>query len=158
MLDDCSSRSDQSLSRVLLFATHESQHARPPCPSPTHGVHPNSCPSSQWCYPAISSSVVLFSFCPQSLPASQSFPISQLFAWGCQSIGFSFSISPSKEHPGLISIRMDWLDLLAVQGALKSLLQHHSSQVSILQHSIIVQFSHEYMTTGKTIALTRWTF
>ena len=73
---------------------------------------------------------------------------------------FSFSISPSKEHPGLISFRMDWLDLLAVQGTLKSLLQHHSSKASILQHSAFftVQLSHPNMTTGKTIALTRWTF
>ena len=73
---------------------------------------------------------------------------------------FSFSISPSNEHPALISFRMDWLDLLAVQGALKHLLQHHSSKASILQHSafFIVQLSHTYMTTGKTIALTRWTF
>ena len=73
---------------------------------------------------------------------------------------FSFSISPSNEHPGLISFRMDWLDLLAVQGTLKSLLEHHSSKASILRHSafLIVQFSHPYMTTGKTIALTRRTF
>ena len=73
---------------------------------------------------------------------------------------FSFNISPSNEHPGLISFRMDWLDLLAVQGTLKSLLQHHSSNASILQHSafFIVQLSHPYMTTGKTITLTRWTF
>ena len=73
---------------------------------------------------------------------------------------FSFSISPSKEHPGLIPFRMDRLDLLAVQGTLKSLLQHHSSKASILQHSafLTVQLSHPYMTTGKTIALTRWTF
>ena len=73
---------------------------------------------------------------------------------------FSFSISPSNEHPGLISFRMDWLDLLAVQGTLKNLLQHHSSKASTLQHSafFIVQFSYPYMTTGKTIALTRWTF
>ena len=73
---------------------------------------------------------------------------------------FSFSISPSKEHPGLISFRMDWLDLLEVQGTLKSLLQHHSSKASILQHSAFftVQHSHPYMTTGKTIALTRRTF
>ena len=73
---------------------------------------------------------------------------------------FSFSISPSKEHPGLISFRMDWLDLLAVQGTLKSLLQHHSSKVSILWRSAFftVQLSHPYMTSGKTIALTRWTF
>ena len=73
---------------------------------------------------------------------------------------FSFNISPSNEHPGLISFRTDWLDLLAVQGTLKSLLQHHSSKASILQRSafFIVQLSHPYMTTGKTIALTRWTF
>ena len=73
---------------------------------------------------------------------------------------FSYSISPSNEHPGLISFRMDWLDLLAVQGTLKSLLQHHSSKASILQCSafFIVQLSHPYMTTGKTIAVTRWTF
>ena len=73
---------------------------------------------------------------------------------------FSFNISPSNEHPGLISFRMDWLDLLAVQGTLRSLLQHHSSKASILQCSafFIVQLSHPYMTTGKTIALTRWTF
>ena len=75
--------------------------------------------------------------------------------WSC-----SFNISPSNEHPGLISFRMDWLDLLAVQGTLKSLLQHHSSKASILWHStfFIVQLLHPYMTTGKTIALTRWTF
>ena len=74
---------------------HESQHARPPCPSPTPGVYSNSCPLSRWCHPAISSSVIPFSSCPQSLPASGYFPMSQLFAWGGQSIGsFSFSISP----------------------------------------------------------------
>ena len=73
---------------------------------------------------------------------------------------FSFSISPSNEHPGLISFRMDWLNLLAVQGTLKSLLQHHSSKASILRHSafLTVQHLYPYMTTGKTIALTRWTF
>ena len=75
-------------------------------------------------------------------------------------LSFSFSISPSNEHPGLISFRMDWLDLLAVQGTLKSLPQHHSSKASILRCSAFftVQFSHPYMTTGKTIALTKWTF
>ena len=73
---------------------------------------------------------------------------------------FSLSISPSKNHPGLISFRMDWLDLLAIQGTLKSLLQHHSSKASILRHSVFfrVQLSHPYMTTGKIIALTKWTF
>ena len=87
--------------------------------------------------------------------------MSKLFASGGQSTGsFSFSISPSNEQPGLISFRMDWLDLLAVQGTLKSLLQHHSSKASILRRSafFIVQLSHPYMTTGKTKALTRWTF
>ena len=139
---------------------HESQHARPPCPSPTPGVHSDSRPSSQWRHPAISSSVIPFSSCPKSLPASESFPMSQLIAWGGQSIGsFSFSISPSNEHPGLISLRMNWLDLLAVQGTLKSLLQHHNSKASILWRSafFIVQLSRPYMTTGKTIALTRRT-
>ena len=99
---------------------HESQHARPPCPSSSPGVHSNSRPSSWWCHPAISSSVVTFSSCPQSLPASGSFQRWPKY-WS-----FSFSIIPSKEHPGLISFRMDWLDLLAVQGTLKSLLQHHT--------------------------------
>ena len=94
--------SSQSLSLCLTLWPHESQHARPPCPSPIPGVYSNSCPSSWWCHPAISSSVVPFSFCPQSLPASGSFQMSQLFASGGQSIGvsFSFSISPSNEHPG----------------------------------------------------------
>ena len=138
----------------------ESQHARPPCPSPTPGVYSNSCPSSRWCHPAISSSVVPFSSCPQSLPASGSFPMKQLFSWGGQVWSFSFSISPSNEYSGLISFRMDWFDLLAVQGTLKSLLQQHSLKASILQCSAFftVQFSHPYMTTGKTIVLTRQTF
>ena len=105
--------------------------------------------------------ILPFSSCPQSLPASESFPMSQLFAWGGQKYwSFSFSIIPSKEHPGLISFSMDWLDLLAVQGTLKSLLQHHSSKASILRCSalFIFQLSHPYMNTGKSIALTRWTF
>ena len=86
--------------------------------------------------------------------------MSQLFASSGQNIGFSFSICPSNEHSGLISFRMDWLDLLAVQGTLKSLLQHHTSKASILQCSafFIVQLSHIYVTTGKIISLTRWTF
>ena len=141
--------------------SHESKHARPPCPSPTPGVYSNSCPSSWSCHPVVSSSVVPFSSCPQSLPALGSFPRSQLFALGGQSIGvFSFSISPSNEYLGLISFSMDWLDLLAVQGTLKSLLQHHNSKASILRCSAFftVQLSHPYMTIGKTIALTRWTF
>ena len=87
--------------------------------------------------------------------------MSQFFASGGQSVGsFSFNISPSSEHSGLISFRMDWLDLLAVHGTLKRLFQHHSSEASILRCSafLTVQLSHPYMTTGKTIALTRWTF
>ena len=79
----------QLLSRVWLFATHESQHARPPCPSPTPRVYPNSCPLSQWCHPAMSFSVIPFTSCPQSLPTWESFPMSQLFAWGGQNIGVS---------------------------------------------------------------------
>ena len=124
---------------------YELQHARPPCPSPNPGAYPNSCPLSGYCHPAISSSVVPFSSCPQSFPASGSFQMSQLFASGGQSIGsFSFSINPSNEYSGLISFRMDWLDLLAVQGTLKSLLQYHRSKASILQHSAFftVQLSH----------------
>ena len=124
--------------------------------------YPNSCPLSRWCHPTISSSVIPFSSCLQSFPASGSFPISKFFAWGGQSFRVSaeFSISPSNEHPGLICFRMDWLDLLAVQGTLKSLFQHHSSKASILQCSafFIVQISHQYPITGKIIALTRWTF
>ena len=114
---------------------HESQHTRPPCPSPTPRVHSDSRPSSQWCHPAISSSVVPFSSCPQSLPASESFPMSQLFTSGGQSIAVSAVFIPSNEHPGLISFRMDLLDLLEVQGTLKSLLQHPGSKASILQCS-----------------------
>ena len=122
----------------------ESQHARPPCPSPTPGDHSDSRPSSQWCHPAISSSVVPFSSCSQSLPASRSFPMRWPKYWS-----FSFSISPSNEHPGLISFRMDWLDLLAVQGTLKSLLQHHSSKASIfsalsLLHSPTLTSIHDH--------------
>ena len=130
------------------------QHTRPPCPSPAPGIYSNSCPLSQWYHPTISSSAVPFSSRLQSFTASGSFLMSQFFA-----SGFSFSISPSNEYSGLISFRMDWLDLLAVQGTLKSLLQHHSSKVSILRRLafFIVQLSHPYMTTGKTIALTRWT-
>ena len=97
---------------------------------------------------------------PSVFPASRSFPMSQFFASSSQSIGFSFSISPSNEYSGLISFRIDWLDLLAVQGTLKSLLQHHSSKALVLccPAFFIVQLSHPYMTTGKTIALTKWTF
>ena len=91
------------------------QHARLPCPSPTPGAYLNSCPLSRWCHPIISPSVIPFSSCPQSFPASGSFQMSQIFILGGQSIGVSNSISPSNEHPGLIYFRMDWLDLFAVQ-------------------------------------------
>ena len=142
-----------SLCRVGLCGLH---HARFSCPSPSSGVCWNSCPLSLWCHPIISSSVVPFSSCPQSFPASGSFPLSQFFASGGPSIGVSASACPSSEYSGLISFGMDWLDLLAVQGTLKSLLQHHSSKASILWHSafFLVQLSHPYMTTGKTLALT----
>ena len=126
---------------------------------PTPGVYSNSCPFSRWCHPTISCSVIHFSSCPQSFPASGSFQMNQLFTSGGQIISFSFNISSSNEHPGRISFTMDWMALLAVQGTLKSLLQHHRSKASILWRSALftVQLSHPYMTTGKTIALTRWT-
>ena len=111
---------------------HGPQHNQPPCRSPNPRVYSNSCPLSQRCHPTISSSVNPFS-CPLSFPASGSFQRSQFFASGGQSIGScSFSINASNEYSRLISYRMDWLDLLAVQGTLKSLLQHHSSKASIL--------------------------
>ena len=112
---------------------HELHHARPPCPSPTSGVHTNPCPSSQCSHPTISSSVVPFSSCLQSFQVSGSFPMSHI-RWP-KYWSFSFNISPSNGHPGLITFRMDWLDLLAVQGTLKSLLQHHSSKALILWFS-----------------------
>ena len=102
----------QSLSVSDSLWPHESQHARPSCPSPTPGVHSNSCPSSQWCHPAISSSVIPFSSCPQSLPASGSFPMSQLFAWGVWSTGASAlaSFLPKKSQ-GWSSERTSWISL-----------------------------------------------
>ena len=129
---------------------HGLQHAKLPCPSPTPGACSNSCPSNQWCHPTISSCVIPFSSCFQSFPAS---------VFSSESV-LRISTSPSNEYSGLISFRIDWFDLLAVQGTLKSLLQYHSSRASILQHSafFMVQLSHPYRTTGKTIALTRQTF
>ena len=133
------------------------QHAKLPCPSPTPGAYSNSCLSLQWCHPTISSSVVPSSSCLQSSPASGFFSNELVLhiRWP-KYWSFSVSIIPSKEIPGLISFRMDWLDFLAVQGTPKSF----SSKESILQWSAfsIVQLSHLYMTTGKTIALTRWNF
>ena len=135
---------------------HGPQHARPPCLSPTPGVYSNLCPWNLWDDPTISSSVVPFSSRLQSFPALGSvLRIRSPKYWS-----FSFSISPSSEFSGLISFRADWLDLLAFQGTRKNLLQHHSSKASILWCSafFIVQLPHPYMTTGKTIALTRWSF
>ena len=135
------------------------QHARPPCPSPTPGVYPNSCPLSVMpsnhltlCHPLL--------LLPSIFPSIRVFSNeSTLHIRWPKYCSFSFSISPSNEQLGLISFRMDWLDFLAVQGILKSLLLHHSSKASILQCSafFIVQLN-PYMTTGKTIALTRRTF
>ena len=140
---------------------HGLQHTRLPCPLPTPRAYSNSCLLSRWCHPNISSSVVPFSSCLQSFPASGSLPDESvlLIRWS-KYWSFSFNISLTNEHPGLISFRMDWSDFLAVQGILKSLLQHHSSKASVLWCSsfFIVQLSHPYMTTGKTIALTRQTF
>ena len=135
------------------------QHTRPPYPTPTPGVYPNSCSLSQWWHPTISSSVVPFSSCPQPFPASGSFQMSALRIRWPKYWTFSFNIHLANEHPRLISFGMDWLDLLSVQGTLKSLLQHHSSKASFLWCSAFftVQLSNPYMTTGKTIALTRWT-
>ena len=139
---------------------HGLQHTRPPCPSPAPRVYSNSCLSSRWCHPSNSSSVVPFFSCLQSFPASRCFKMSQFFTSGDQSIGISASTWVLPVDTQDWSLRMDWLDLLAVQGSLKSLLQHHSSKASILWCSafIIVQLSHPYMITGKTIALTRRTF
>ena len=119
-----------------------------------------TCPLNQWCHPTRSSCVV-FSSCLQTFPALGSFSNESVHIRWPKYWTFSFNISPSNENSGLISFRMDWLDLLAVQGTLKSLLQDHHSKASILWHSVffIVQLPHPYMTTGKKkIALTRWTF
>ena len=140
---------------------HGPQHSRPPCQSPTLRVYSNSCPLSQWCHPTISSSVIPFSSHLQSFPSIRAYLTESILhiRWP-KYWSFSLNISLSNEYSGLISFRIDWLDLLAVQGTLKSLLQHHTSKGSILQHLpfFILQLSHPYMTTGKTIALTRRTF
>ena len=158
-------RSDQISHSVVSnsLRPHELQHTRPSCPSPTPGVHSDSTsiesvmPSSHLilCHPLL--------LLPPIPPSIRIFSNeSTLHMRWPKYWTFSFSISPSNEYSGLISFRMDWLDLLAVQGtlSLRSLLQHHSSKASILWRSafFIVQLSHPYMTTGKTIALTRQTF
>ena len=144
-----------------FLRSHGLQHTRLPCSSPTPGDCSNSCPSSLWCHSNISSSVVPFYPCLQSFPASESFPTNQFLASGGQSTGVSASASvlPMNTQDWSPS-GWDWLDLLAVQGTLKNLLQHHSSKASILLHSafFMVQLSQPFMTTGKTIVLTRRTF
>ena len=150
----------QSFNHIWLFVTPWIAAHQASLLSPSPGVHSDSRPLSPWCHPAISSSVVPFSDLPPIPPSIKVFSNeSTLRIRWPKYWSFSFSIIPSKEIPGLISFIMDWLDLLAVQGTLKSLLQHHSSKASILRRSAFftVQLSHPYMTTGKTIALTRRT-
>ena len=126
----------QSLSHVWLFATPWTAARQASLSINNSQSLLNSYPPSWWCHPTILSSVIPFSSCLQSLPVSGSFQMSQFFTSGAQSIwSFSFKISSSNGYSGLISFRMDWLDLLVVQGTFKSLLQHHSSKASILQHS-----------------------
>ena len=137
----------------LTMWPHGLQDARLPYPSPSPRACSNSLPLSQWCHPTISSSVIAFSSCPQSFPASGSFQMSQLFASGDQSIGAlaSASVLPMNIQDWF-SLGLTGFYLLVVQRTLKSLLQHHSSKASILRRSFfIVQLSHPYMTTGKTI-------
>ena len=138
---------------------HESQHARPPCPSPTPRDHSDSCPSSWWYHPTVSSSVIPFS-CLHLSSIRVFYNESVLSIRWPKYWSFSFSISPSNEYSGLNSFRIDWLDLLAVQGTLKSLFQYHSSKASFLRGSafFMVYLSYLYMTTRKTIALTLQTF
>ena len=140
---------------------HGLQQARLPCPSPPPGVYSNSCPSCQWCHPTI-----LWDLChPLLLPPSV---FSSIRVFSNESVlrirwpkywSFGLSISSSIEYSGLIFFRMDWLDLLAVQGTFKSLLQHHKSKASILWHSafFVIQLSHLYIIIGKSVALTRLT-
>ena len=133
--------------------SHGLQHARLPCPSPTPRACSNSCPLNQWCHPPISSSVIPFSTCLQSFPASGTLPMSRLFALGGQSIGASASASV------LLMYIQDWFPLgltgliSLLSKGLSSLLQYHSSKALILQHSafFMVQLLHQYMTTGKTV-------
>ena len=140
----------------LILGRHGLQHARLPCPSLSLGICSNPCPLSWWCYPTIVSSVTLIFSCPQSFTAGESFLKSQFYA----SVGQSISASASTlvlQHQSfqwifrLISFRIDWFDLLAVQGTLKSLLQHHNLKELILQGTdfFMAQLSHPYMTTGK---------
>ena len=142
------------------FRPHGLQHARPLYAPLSPGICSNSCPLSRQCYPTISSCRPLL-LLPSIFPSIRGFSdVSVLCIRWPSYWTFSFSSNPSNEYAGLVSFRMDWLDLFAVQRTLKSLLQHHSSKASVLQHSafFIVQSSHSYMITGKTIALTSQTF
>ena len=138
---------------------HGLQHARLPCPSPTPGAYSNSCPSSWWCHPTVSSSVIPFSFCLQYFPASGSFPMSQFFSKGGQSIGVSASSSvlPMNVQDWF---PLGWTGWISLQSKGLSRVFSNSSEAPILWPPafLIVQHSHPYMTTGKTIALTRQTF
>ena len=142
---------------------NELPHTRHPCPSSSLGVFSNSCSSSRWCHPTIWSSVIPFSSCPQSFPASGGQSISNelvlCIRWP-KYRSFSFSISPPNEYSGFIFFRIDWFDFLGVQGTIKNLFQHHSSKASILQCSafFMVHLSHPYMIIVKIIALALWTF
>ena len=139
---------------------HESQHARPPCPSPTPRIYSNTCPSSWRCHPAISSSVIPFFSCPHSLPASGSFPMSQLFAWSDQSIGVSASalVLPMSTQDWSA---LGWTGWISLQS---NGLSRVFSNTTVQKHQFFgAQLSsqcnsHPYMNTGKAIALTRWTF
>ena len=144
-----------------FLCPHEPPHSRPPCPSRTPRIYTNSCLLSQWCHPTISSSVIPFSSCPQSFPASGSFQMSHFFISGGQSIGVSASPSVL-----LMNIQdwfpLGWTDWISLQskGLSRVFSNTNSSKASILQCSafFIVQLSHPYMTTGKTIVFIRWTF
>ena len=133
------------------------QDSRPACPSPSPQVCPSSRSLHQWCRPASSSSDALFSFCSLSFPMSGIFPVSCLFTSDDKNTGLQHQ---SFQWKGLISLKIYWFDLLAVQETLRNLLQHHSLKASILWHSafFMIQFSQTYVTTGKSIALTIWNF
>ena len=161
---DFPNKGSVQFSRSVVFNSlwpHGRQHTRPPCPSPSPGVHSDSRPLSPWCHPAISSSVVPLPSYLQSFPASGSFPMNQFFTSSGQSIGVSASASvfPMNTQDRSPSEWTGWISLQP-QRTLQSLLQHHSSKASILWRSafFIVQITHPYMTTGKTIVLTRQTF
>ena len=160
-LNEIQFSSVQLLSRVWLFATPWIAARQASLSITISQSSPNSCALSRWCHPAISSSVIPFSSCPQSLPAAGFFPVSQLFTWGGQSIGVSASASvlPKKSQDWSPLEWTGWISLQS-KGLSKSLLQHYTSKASILWRSAFftVQLPHPYMTTGKTIALTRQTF